>query len=80
MIIDCKNCLKKFTVKDSDIPTKGRTVQCGNCSTQWTQMPILPSFTTDNLDVRKDFSEISSSVILISGNIFFNFFHLTSLI
>ena len=62
MIIDCKNCRKKFTVKDSDIPTKGRTVQCGNCSTQWTQMPILPSFTTDNLDVRKDFSEISSSV------------------
>ena len=62
MIIDCKNCLKKFTVKDSDIPTKGRTVQCGNCSTQWIQMPILPSFTTDNLDVRKDFSEISSSV------------------
>ena len=62
MIIECKNCLKKFTVKDSDIPIKGRTVQCGNCSTQWIQMPILPSFTTDNLDVRKDFSEVSSSV------------------
>ena len=62
MIIECKNCLKKFTVRDSDIPIKGRTVQCGNCSTQWLQMPITPSVTTDNLDVNKDFSEISSSV------------------
>ena len=62
MIIKCKNCLKKFTVRDSDIPIKGRTVQCGNCSTQWLQMPITPSVTTDNLDVNKDFSEISSSV------------------
>ena len=62
MIIECKNCLKKFTVRDSDIPIKGRTVQCGNCSTQWLQMPITPSVTTDNLDVNKDFSEIPSSV------------------
>ena len=62
MIIECKNCLKKFTVRDSDIPIKGRTVQCGNCSAQWHQMPITPSVTTDNLDVNKDFSEISSSV------------------
>ena len=62
MIIECKNCLKKFTVRDGDIPIKGRTVQCGNCSTQWLQMPITPSVTTDNLDVNKDFSEIPSSV------------------
>ena len=62
MIIECKNCLKKFTVRDIDIPIKGRTVQCGNCSTQWLQMPITPSVTTDNLDVNKDFSEIPSSV------------------
>ena len=51
MIIECKNCLKKFTVRDSDIPNKGRTVQCGNCSTQWFQMPIDPSVTTKNLDL-----------------------------
>ena len=62
MIIECKNCLKKFTVKDSDIPIKGRTVQCGDCSTQWFQMPILPAVTTNILDVKKDFSKISSSV------------------
>ena len=51
MIIECKNCLKKFTVRDIDIPIKGRTVQCGNCSTQWLQMPITPSVTTKDLDV-----------------------------
>ena len=62
MIIECKNCLEKFTVKDSDIPIKGRTVQCGKCSTQWFQMPILPTVTTNILDDKKDFSKISSSV------------------
>ena len=52
MIIECKNCLKKFTVNDSDIPPTGRTVQCGNCSTQWIQKPITPSITSDeNLEI-----------------------------
>ena len=51
MIIECKNCLKKFTVRDIDIPIKGRTVQCGNCSTQWVQMPITALVTTEDLDV-----------------------------
>jgi predicted Zn finger-like uncharacterized protein len=54
MIIECKNCLKKFAVKDSDISSRGRTVQCSNCSTQWLQMPIHASVTSDNLDVDKD--------------------------
>ena len=53
MIIECKNCLKKFTVRDSDIPIQGRVVQCSNCSSQWLQMPIAPSVTTANLDVDK---------------------------
>ena len=54
MIVECKNCLKKFAVKDSDIPAIGRTVQCGNCSTQWLQMPIHTSTTSDNLDIDAD--------------------------
>ena len=62
MIVECKNCLKKFTVKDSDIPSKGRTVQCGNCSKRWLQMPIHSAVTTDNLDLEKKSSNISSSV------------------
>ena len=60
MIIECKNCLKKFTVRDIDIPIKGRTVQCGNCSTQWLQMPITALVTTEDLDesdVDQDYSK-----------------------
>ena len=40
MIIECESCSKKFVVKDSDIPTEGRMVQCGYCSVTWHQMPI----------------------------------------
>ena len=39
MIIECQSCSKKFVVKDSDIPTEGRMVQCGYCSVTWHQMP-----------------------------------------
>ena len=53
MIIECKNCLKKFTVRDIDIPIKGRTVQCGNCSTEWLQMPVTPLVITENLNIDK---------------------------
>ena len=41
MIIQCKNCLKKFLVKEKDIPADGRMVQCGYCSQKWFQTPIL---------------------------------------
>ena len=40
MIIQCENCSRKFVVKDSDIPKKGRAVQCGYCSVTWHQMPV----------------------------------------
>ena len=35
----CRRCNKKFEVPDSAIPNDGRKVQCGNCRTQWIQMP-----------------------------------------
>ena len=41
MIIQCQNCLKKFLVKEKDIPADGRMVQCGYCSQKWFQTPIL---------------------------------------
>jgi len=40
MIITCKSCDKKFSVRDQDIPNEGRLVQCGSCSSTWTQYPI----------------------------------------
>ena len=51
MIIECKNCHKKFAVRNSDIPVKGRIVQCGHCSTQWLQMPITSSLKTKDFNV-----------------------------
>ena len=62
MIIECKNCLKKFAVKDSDITSRGRTVQCGNCSRRWHQMPIQSAVTTENSDIEKKSSKISPSI------------------
>ena len=62
MIVECKNCLKKFAIKDSDIPSKGRTVQCGNCSKRWLQMPIHSTDTTEKLKVVKNSSKINSSI------------------
>ena len=40
MIIQCSSCSRKFIVKDSDITSRGRMVQCGYCSVTWHQMPI----------------------------------------
>ena len=39
MIIQCESCSRKFAIKDSDIPSEGRMVQCGYCSVTWHQMP-----------------------------------------
>ena len=51
MIIQCKNCSRKFIVKDSDIPKEGRTVQCGYCSVTWRQRPV--SVTTEIIEKTK---------------------------
>ena len=40
MIIQCQSCLRKFVVKDSDIPQEGKNVQCGYCSVTWHQLPV----------------------------------------
>ena len=57
MIIQCESCSKKFIVKDSDIPKKGRAVQCGYCSVTWHQMPV----TTPTRAVKKP--QISKPVV-----------------
>ena len=51
MIISCNSCLRKFVVKDKDIPEKGRVVKCGFCSITWHQMPIY--IETDIVPVEK---------------------------
>ena len=35
MIITCPKCEKQFKISSSQIPTKGRNLQCGSCSYIW---------------------------------------------
>ena len=35
MIISCPNCEKQFKIDTSQIPTKGRNLQCGSCGHTW---------------------------------------------
>ena len=35
MIITCPNCKKKFKIDISQIPAKGRNLQCGSCNHAW---------------------------------------------
>ena len=35
MIIECKNCNKKFNVDANLIPKQGRQIQCGSCNYIW---------------------------------------------
>ena len=52
MIIECESCSRKFTVKDTDIPEEGRTVQCGYCSVTWHQVPVsIPTRTIKELEI-----------------------------
>jgi len=54
MIIQCESCSRKFVVKDNDIPTEGRMVQCGYCSVTWHQIPVsVPTKISESLSVDK---------------------------
>ena len=63
MIIHCENCSRKFIVKDSDIPTKGRDVKCGYCSVTWHQMPVsIPTKILKQPDINKPTEEIDEGL------------------
>ena len=57
MIIQCRNCSRKFFVKDKDIPEEGRMVQCGNCSQKWFQASIKVKSSIES-DIDKNVSKI----------------------
>ena len=57
MIIQCGSCSRKFVVKDRDIPSEGRAVQCGYCSVTWHQMPSkIPTKPVESLDINETLS------------------------
>ena len=63
MIIQCESCSRKFIVKDSDITSKGRMVQCGYCSVTWHQMPIsTPTKITKQESISKPDTKINEDL------------------
>ena len=63
MIIQCSSCSRKFIVKDSDITSKGRMVQCGYCSVTSHQMPIsTPIKTTKQKSISKPAAKINEDL------------------
>ena len=63
MIIQCSSCSRKFIIKDSDITSTGRMVQCGYCSVTWHQMPIsTPIKTTKQKSISKPAKEIDEGL------------------
>ena len=65
MIIECRNCNKKFDLEDKLIPSKGRLVQCGFCNSQWHQLPniktnLLKKKPIDKVDISKDKVKVQS--------------------
>ena len=61
MIIQCQSCLRKFVVKDSDIPQEGKNVQCGYCSVTWHQLPVqvLTKISKQKKPIKKINEELS---------------------
>ena len=63
MIIQCSSCSRKFIVKDSDITSRGRMVQCGYCSVTWHQMPIsTPIKPTKQESINKPAAKINEDL------------------
>ena len=63
MIIQCSSCSRKFIVKDHDITSQGRMVQCGYCSVTWHQMPTsTPIKTTKQESINKPATKINEDL------------------
>ena len=63
MIIQCSSCSRKFIVKDRDITSQGRMVQCGYCSVTWHQMPTsTPIKTVKQKSINKPSAEMNEDL------------------
>ena len=41
MFIKCSSCNSKYLINSADIKPNGRMVECGICSHQWYQDPLI---------------------------------------
>ena len=63
MIIQCSSCSRKFIVKDRDITSRGRMVQCGYCSVTWHQVPTsTPIKTVKQKSINKPAAKINEDL------------------
>ena len=74
MIISCDNCHKKFDIKSSLIPEKGRLLQCNSCNYKWFFKKEVKSETISPIKITKtendpkDFNDVPEN-FKISENI-----------
>jgi len=74
MIISCDNCHKKFDIKSSLIPEKGRLLQCNSCNYKWFFKKEVKSETISPIKITKtdnepkDFNDVPEN-FKISKNI-----------
>ena len=70
MIISCPNCEKQFKIDSSQIPAKGRNLQCGSCGHTWfykiknvsSEMTTLNNEQSDNeIETKKIISDIEKT-------------------
>ena len=63
MIIQCKSCLKSFSVPDEAVKKNGRLVQCGSCGNKWTQFPqvneVAKKADQPKIDIKTRSSKVS---------------------
>ena len=57
MIISCDNCHKKFDIKSSLIPEKGRLLQCNSCNYKWFFKKEVRSETIPPIKITKTVTE-----------------------
>ena len=67
MIITCPNCKKQFKIDKSQIPTKGRNLQCGSCSHAWFYK--IEDKRSEILTLNDDFSNNEIETKKIKNNI-----------
>ena len=67
MIITCPNCKKQFKIDKSQIPTKGRNLQCGSCSHAWFYK--IQDKRSEILTLNDDFSNNEIETKKIKNNI-----------
>ena len=67
MIITCLNCKKQFKINPSQIPEKGRNLQCGSCKHVW--LYKIDEKNKNPLTLNEDFEANQTETNIVEKNI-----------